>query len=430
MPRLIRPALAALLLGACAHMATPPGGPVDHTPPYLLSVYPDSVRVLEGFKGDVEFRFNEVVSEGAQPNFGLGTGDFEKLILLSPDTLVPHVEWRRNRITVRPHAGWKPNTVYRIELLPGVRDLTNNEMKASRLITFATGGPPPTRSLLGRAIDWPSQRSIAMALIQATHLPDQAVYRTVSDSFGYFHLEALPAGEYLVAAVIDKNRNYRRERDESWDTVRVAAGTTELPELWVFPRDSAVPRASKAERIDTTWAALTLSQPVRTDLFLPGDSVRVLHLPDSTSIGPLYAVSESRFDSLHPKLVAAPARKDSTTRRDSIAAGDSVKASVAPPPLPKPVTPATDSVRHDAPGEKRPVLTNRLFVHTSGPFVAGERYWIEVKGMAAQGGATGQVGYMLILPEVKPPVAAKSDSSKAKPDTAKAKGVGGGGLRR
>ena len=34
--------------------------------------------------------------------------------------------WRRDRITVRPREGWRPNTMYRVELLPGVSDLRNN----------------------------------------------------------------------------------------------------------------------------------------------------------------------------------------------------------------------------------------------------------------------------------------------------------------
>src|SRR5579859_1450554 len=71
-------ALAAL--AACANIQPPPGGPPDTTPPALASVYPESLAVLPGFKGDVQFRFNEVVSEGTSPNQGLGTGDLELLV--------------------------------------------------------------------------------------------------------------------------------------------------------------------------------------------------------------------------------------------------------------------------------------------------------------------------------------------------------------
>lgn len=434
MQRLIRVAAGVILLGACAHIASPPGGPADAAAPHLVSVYPDSVRVLEGFKGSAEFRFSEIVSEGGSPNFGQGTGDFERLILLSPDTLVPHVEWHRDRITVRPRNGWRPGTVYRIELMPGVRDLSNNEFKGAAMITFATGGDLPTRVLLGRAIDWTTQRSAALALIEATHLPDRLVYRTVSDSFGYFHLEALPAGEYLVGATIDKNRDLRRNRDELWDSVRVAAGATQAGEIWMFPRDSAAPRAQQASRADTTWAMLTLTQTIRPDFFTGADSIRVLQLPDSASIGPLSAMSEAIYDSLHPKPAAPP-----PAARDSAAKADS-----QPPvtrPVVKPARPAgapRDTIQRDAPTGKRPMISNRVYVHTTGAFRNGQKYWIEVRGVRTTGGVAGTVALMLPLPEVKPPPTkadstAKTDSTARKPATAKpdsaAKKSGSGGGR-
>jgi hypothetical protein len=416
MHRLIRGAVAVALLGGCAHMAAPPGGPADASAPRLIAVFPDSLRVLEGFKGNAEFRFNEVVSEGSVPNFGQGTGDFEKLILLSPDTLVPHVEWHRDRITVRPRNGWQPNTVYRIELMPGIRDLSNNESKVPAQITFATGGPVPSRVLVGRAIDWTTRRSAPLVLVEAMHLPDRAVYRTHSDSLGRFHLDGLPDGEYLVGATIDKNRDARRNRDELWDTLRVAPDVSVLREIWMFPRDSAAPRAQKADRADSTWAVLTLSQPVRPDLFIAGDSIRVVHLPDSTSLAPLYAVSEARYDSLKPRKVVPPPAPDSLAKADSLK-----------PPAPKPAAPVADSVRADEPAEKRPILSNKLFVHTNGGFFAGQKYWIEVKGVRSAGGSTGSVSQLLNLPEVKAPAAAKPDSNAKKPVVKPDSGGRGGG---
>ena len=97
-------AAAALAMAAlsCARIEPPPGGPPDPTPPRLIATRPDSFAQIPGFKGDVEFRFDEVISEGGSPNAGTGTGDLEKLVILSPATRVPEVTWRRSRITVRP----------------------------------------------------------------------------------------------------------------------------------------------------------------------------------------------------------------------------------------------------------------------------------------------------------------------------------------
>ena len=117
---------SALSVLACARIEPPPGGPPDRAPPRLIATRPDSFARLTAFKGVAEFQFDEVVSEGGSPNRGEGTGGLERLVILSPSKRVPEVRWRRNRITVRPQEGWRPNRVYRVELLPGVTDLRNN----------------------------------------------------------------------------------------------------------------------------------------------------------------------------------------------------------------------------------------------------------------------------------------------------------------
>lgn len=75
-------AIALVALAACARIEPPPGGPPDQAPPYLVSVSPDTMASLPGFDGEVEFQFNEVISEGSSPSRGTGTGDLERLILL------------------------------------------------------------------------------------------------------------------------------------------------------------------------------------------------------------------------------------------------------------------------------------------------------------------------------------------------------------
>ena len=73
----------------------------------------------------------------------------ERLVILSPSSRVPAVSWKRSRITVHPREGWRPNTVYRVELLPGVADLRNNRSQNGRVITFTTGAPLPTATSAG-----------------------------------------------------------------------------------------------------------------------------------------------------------------------------------------------------------------------------------------------------------------------------------------
>lgn len=409
--------LAAGLLAGCARMAPPPGGPPDRTPPVLIGTVPDSVRVLDGFDGWVEFRFDEVIAEGSQPNFGLGNGELERLVLLSPapDSIVPRVQWKRNRLLVRPQGDWRPNTVYRIELAAGIRDIRepSNTSKQSSIITLATGGALPGRYLIGRAVDWTTQRAVSRALIEALLLPDSLEYRTLSDSTGRFIFGPLPQGEFLVRAVVDQNQDRRRNGREAWDTVRLASGRDLLGEIWAYPHDTIPPRIQSAERVDSFSIALTLSETLAPTFSLPADSVAVLGLPDSGSIGAVGALPQPAHDSLYR------GRGGTTPVRVT---GDST-----PPTAPGqvPGRPAAAAGRLGAPGDAgqaprdtldqlRPPLTTRLMVRTNGVVRLGTSYLIEVRGVRSIGGGNAPL-LKIRLDTPKPP--APPDSAKTRRDT-------------
>src|SRR5690606_1567549 len=185
-------ATLAVLLAACARMGPPPGAPPAFTPPVLLGTVPESIAVPPGLDGWGEVRFDEVIDEGGQPNFGFGTGMLERLVVVSPDSGVPRVRWRRNRIEVRPRTGWQPDVVYRIEMGTGLSDLRNNRIDSAMVVTFTTGAPLPTLWLQGSAVDWVGQRFLPRAVIQALLLPDSLLYRSSTDSTGHFRLGPLP----------------------------------------------------------------------------------------------------------------------------------------------------------------------------------------------------------------------------------------------
>jgi len=199
----VRRAAAGLVaLMACAKIEAPPGAPPDVAPPHLIATSPESLAVLPGFAGDVTFRFDEVISEGSSPSQGTGTGDLERLIILSPTTRPPEVRWRRDHITVRPHEGWVANRVYRVQLLPGIVDLRNNrQTDGGTVLTFTTGAARPTLTLTGTVQDWVAGRAAAGALVEAVRAPDSLVYRTVADSSGAYALGP-EAGEWLQQATL------------------------------------------------------------------------------------------------------------------------------------------------------------------------------------------------------------------------------------
>lgn len=405
--------LAVVLIAACARMAAPPGGPSRTVPPTLIGTFPDSGQAPCDFKRPAEFRFDEVTSDAGQPNFGYGDGTLEKLIIFSPDTAVPSVEWHRDRISVQPKGGWRNNTVYRIELLPGLLDLRQNTTKSGSVIAFSVCGPKPTRVLSGRAIDWGSARALRDALIEAMHLPDSARYRANVDTTGRFRIEGLPEGPYLVFATVDQNRDRKRNATEAWDSVRVGATRDTVGEIWTFARDTMPPKIQDVVRIDSQSIAVTFTKPIDPALRLDTLSVRVGLLPDTVSIGVIDAYPQAYSDSIH-KPVPAPRtpKDDSATKRDSLKADSVAKA--------KPPAPPTTNVRpappQDLPKQTRPKLGNVIIVRTHGVVRLDQSYFVELRNVRTAGGQTGPpVGKALLkdLLKLRADSLRKVDSLKA-----------------
>jgi len=435
-----------ILLAGCARIAAPPGGPPDTVAPTLAGTTPDSLQILPDFKNAVEFRFSEVISEGAQPNFGLGTGDLERLIVLSPTNEVPSVSWHRDRISARPREGWQPNRVYRVELLAGVRDLRNNSAKTSTVVTFTTGAPLPTDSLVGLVVDWSTTRRARGALVEAVLQPDSLVYRTVADSVGHFSFAPLPAGEYVVYGAIDANHNNRRDLREAFDSVRVASSKALVGELWTFKHDTAGPRLQAVSTSDSLTATLSFTTALDPYQRLPLDSVRVRLLPDSTPVEVELVLPQQGFDSL---VRARRAMEDSAKRaaaadslrrlrRDSLPrppAGDTARrapadtarrtpADTAGPRIvgvPRQVTGARQPVRDttlDQPLKTKPPLFDKLIVRVKQPWADSSRYLVEVHGVRTVTGTPGEVRSILTIPKrAPPPVVAPKDSASVRPDS-------------
>jgi hypothetical protein len=383
---------------SCARIEPPPGGPPDLMPPHLIATRPDSFARIPGFKGDVEFQFDEVISEGGSPNVGTGTGDMEKLIILSPTTRVPDVTWRRSRITVRPSEGWRPNRVYRVELLPGATDLRRNRSTTGTVLTFTTGAPLPATTIDGTVIDWTTNRPVAGALVEAVLLPDSLPYRGLADSSGHFKLGPLPDGQYLVRGVLDENRNVRFDGREAFDTVRLAPGKTAAGELWAFVHDTTPMRIREVTVIDSTSASIELSQSLAPGLRIAPKQVTVRILPDSTPIRVTSVLPKPLDDSLNRR--AAPARDTTardTTRRDTTAA-DTTRPGRRRGIVE--VGPGRPRVRTELePLTSRPPLTDRLILRVPQPWKPEGKYEVEIRGLRSVSGITSDVrGGMTVKP--------------------------------
>jgi hypothetical protein len=231
--------VGAVVLAACASAGTPPGGPERREPPRIVATNPDSgatnVKISE-----VEFKFDEVVND--HPTGPSATLD--QLFMISPRDGSASVSWHRSRITVRPRRGFRANTAYRITMLPGLADLRGNVRKEGATILFSTGATFPTLGIVGTVFDWAAQHTANGAYVEAISLADTTLaYISATDSLGRFDVGPLPAGDYLVRALIDQNNNRAIDLREKWDSVTThVAGARPNIELDAIERDS-VPAA-------------------------------------------------------------------------------------------------------------------------------------------------------------------------------------------
>jgi hypothetical protein len=232
----VRRLIAVALLAGCASAGAPPGGPEDHAPPAIVTVTPDSGQTNANPK-QVEFRFDEVVSD--RPS---GATALDQLFLVSPrrGNEAPNVSWHRSRITIKPRRGFLPNTAYRVTMLPGISDLRGNVRKEGASVLFSTGASFPALSILGRVFDWAAQRPVSGAYVEAVSSADtNVVYLAATDTSGQFDVGPLPAGQYLVRALIDQNSNRTLDRNEKWDTTtKTITDTRPVIELDAIERDS------------------------------------------------------------------------------------------------------------------------------------------------------------------------------------------------
>lgn len=410
-PAALPPLGLALLftLIACARIEPPPGGPPDNTPPTLVSVRPESLAIYRDFDGAVEFRFDEVISEGGQASMGLGTGDLEKLIIVSPTTRVPKVSWKRNVLTVEPREGWEPNRVYRIELRPGVVDLRRNRLDSGTVVTFTTGAPIPDARLTGSVLDWAGARMAVAGLVEAILLPDSLSYRGITDSSGRFDLGPLPRGRYMLFGVLDQNRNLRRESRDAYDSVLVTTDSVAPAVLWAALRDTVGPRVTAATPADSTGAELTFSQPVDPyQRFETTNATVILATADSTPV---------------PVVSLLPKWADDSVRQQQRRAADTTARDTTQPSIDSARARELDRLRQggrvgqDTLGRtllaSRPPLTDRMVVRVGQVLQPGNRYVIQVTGIRNLNGAMADSRQLLTIPERPPP----ADSVKIVPDS-------------
>jgi len=353
---------------ACASAGAVPGGPVDHSPPQISTITPDSGQVNVHPKR-VDFRFDETVND--RPS---GASTLDQLFLISPRSGDVDVSWHRSRISVQPSKGFRPNTAYRITMLPGLADLRGNVRRDGLTVLFSTGPTFPPFNILGHVFDWAAQRAAVGAYVEAIAHPDTSVvYLGATDSTGQFEVGPLPAGSYTLRAIIDVNHNRTLDRDEKWDSATVAvASASPTLELDAIERDT-IPAAIADVRVDD-------SVTIRVAFDKPLDPT----LPLQPALFTIQRKDSSTLEVTKVQWASGYDRARQAAIEDSIRKADTSAARRPPPPPPAAVPvpggarqpPA--AVKPRAPAPERAVV---LSLNPKTPLKIDSTYRITARGV-------------------------------------------------
>jgi len=202
----------ASMVGACASIGRPEGGPRDETPPeYVRSVPEPGATNITGPK--VNIYFNENVKLEDISN---------KLVVSPAQKQNPAVSANGRRVTVELRDTMLPNTTYTLDFSDAIQDLNEGNILDGFAMAFSTGDTIDTLSISGMVFEArnlePAQGMVVgvtsnLSDTAITTLPLERVSKT--NQYGQFTIRNLKPGTYNLFALDDRNHDWHWDRSEN-----------------------------------------------------------------------------------------------------------------------------------------------------------------------------------------------------------------------
>ena len=201
-----------VLIGACAKISNPSGGPRDRTPPVVLETVPE--YGAKNFRGkSIYITFDEYVS---LDNIN------EKFMVSPPMKKKPRVFVRGKNVIAEFEEDLRDSTTYTFYFQDAIRDLNEGNIIDDYQFVLSTGSVIDSLSVTGNVynafdLETPEKtmvllyRELADSFV-VKHLPD---YISRVDQKGYFRINNVKSGIYRLYALTDadnsKNYNFPEE---------------------------------------------------------------------------------------------------------------------------------------------------------------------------------------------------------------------------
>lgn len=191
-------------ISACAHVVVPAGGPKDITPPVYLKSEP-----AQGASGVSTRKFQLRFDEFVQLN-----DPFTKVIISPPVKEFPEFRTRGKNVFINFPKTLQSNRTYTIDFGDCIQDITENNPYSNFRYTFSTGAYVDSLSLVGFTLNAFSQEPEKSASVFLySNNSDSIPYKEIPDFIartradGSFEFSNLPAGNYKIFVLQDKNAN-------------------------------------------------------------------------------------------------------------------------------------------------------------------------------------------------------------------------------
>ncbi len=254
-----------VLLNGCAGQRPPEGGPLDTTPPEIISIYPAPNTILYS-DNKIVFEFSEYVDRRS----------FEESIFISPSLRDIEFDWSGTEVEMIVHETLRKNTTYVITVGTDVTDVRNrNRLANSFSLSFSTGDKIDNGMITGAVFDEKPDGVMIFSYRLDDIKPDtlnpvytRPDYLTQTGKNGRFALTNLAPGTYRLFAIRDdyKNLLYDPETDAAGttDDVTITEQDTLKTDIKfiIAQEDTTPPRIASVQVPDRQHVVATFSEPL------------------------------------------------------------------------------------------------------------------------------------------------------------------------